>query len=68
MKNIFEHKLLQICKDFLETHSDWSIPTTFELDGFNFLQAFQKDGYNMGIVQNKYDTKIWTFVYRKKIV
>ena len=67
MKNMFNHKLICICKDFLKTYKEWEIPTLFELDGLHNLQVFQKDGYNMGIIQNKYDSKIWTFVYRKKI-
>ncbi len=65
-KQFFNHSLIKICKDFLKDYENWNEPNKFELDGLNELQTFQKDGYNIGIIQNKYDAKIWTFVYRKK--
>lgn len=67
MKIMFEHKLLQICKDFLETYTNWNEPTIFELDGVNSLQAYEKNGWRMGIVQNNYSKKYWTLVYRQEV-
>lgn len=67
MKILFERKLLQICKEFLETYTEWNEPKIFELDGVNSLQVFQKNGWRMGIVQNNYSKKYWTLVYRKEV-
>lgn len=64
---VIPRKLIQECKKFLEEYKEWNEPKIFELDGVNQLQTFQKDGYNIGIIQNNWDKKIWTFVHRKKI-
>lgn len=67
IEKVIPRKLIIECKKFLEEYTEWNEPKIFKLDGVNQLQAFQEGGYNVGIIQNNWDKKIWTFVHRKKI-
>lgn len=64
-KYYFHKHLINVCKDFLKT-VDWDIPNSYDVDGANTLQHFQKDGFKIGVLINNHDPRIWTFVMRSK--